>query len=487
MPSVSQNSSRSGLITWLVVFTVLFLTATVVAIYYGVETSRLQKDLTDYKTKYIPKIIADGALTGDTVTKLEAAKSEDPTNYPASMALLDVAAKQRDELATVITGNPGSTVAQAKQAATDALAAAKQSVQGTEVTLPATGSLATSVRDLAGAVATRQASIKQLNDQIQQVQGEKTKIIEQTDAALKQKDQQIADARTESEKARTDVSTYSATKNNSIQQMEGERDKERQAAQEALNQKDIELKKLQNQLMVTTKQVQALQSRLGGLRVNPNESVVRQPDGRIIRVGGDKIVYIDRGAGDQIAPGMTFEVYDKTSGVPAMGEGMSDQNLPAGKASIEVLRVGPASSEARVVNEKPGTLISEGDIIANLVYDPRTKYNFVVFGKFDLDHNGVATAQDAEVLKRLITQWGARVTNDVNVDTDFVVLGAEPAIPTFSADEERDPLVQQKIAAARKEVDDYQTVRRTASELNIPIMNQNRFLYFIGYYDLASR
>jgi hypothetical protein len=34
-------------------------------------------------------------------------------------------------------------------------------------------------------------------------------------------------------------------------------------------------------------------------------------------------------------------------------------------------------------------------------------------------------------VKRLVTQWGGEVVPEINVDTDFVVLGAEPQVPSF--------------------------------------------------------
>ncbi|MCC6422713.1 MAG: hypothetical protein IT447_04490 [Phycisphaerales bacterium] len=487
MPPVSQQNSRAGLISAVVIFTILFVTATIFAIYYGVEATRLQKDYADLKSKYIPRIIPEGGLTSPIISELEAARSDPNSGLPASMALLDVAVKQRDNLAQAITGTPGTTPANALAAAAGALTGAKDRTKGDSLTLPSSDNLAGAVKTLADAVASRADQVKNLQAQVEQTQKEKAQLIADMNKALAQKDQDIRDIRAQMEKSTADVAAYSASKNQSVAEIEKNRDAERQASQEAMNKKDVELAGLRRDLDKAEKELDVLRSRLGGLRVNPNESIVRQADGQIVRISGDGIVYINRGTGDQIAPGLTFEVYDKTTGVPALGDGLSDTDMPAGKASIEVIRVGATSSEARVVRQTPGSQITEGDLIANLVYDPHTKYNFVVYGKFDMDHNGVATAQDADVIKRLISQWGGRVVDQVNVDTDFIVLGKEPAVPTFSADEERDPIIQQKIAAAKKEVQDYQHVLQMASELHIPIMNQNRFLYFTGYYDLAGR
>ncbi|MCC6415330.1 MAG: hypothetical protein IT582_05435 [Opitutaceae bacterium] len=126
-------------------------------------------------------------------------------------------------------------------------------------------------------------------------------------------------------------------------------------------------------------------------------------------------------------------------------------------------------------------------MIANLVYDPSTKYNFRVYGDFDMDGNGVATPGDAEIIKRLITQWGGNLTDRVSVDTDFIVLGKEPVLPNFTQDELLDAFNQQKLMTAQAALDAYLDVVRKAQDLHIPILNQNRFLYFIGYFDQAKR
>jgi len=129
----------------------------------------------------------------------------------------------------------------------------------------------------------------------------------------------------------------------------------------------------------------------------------------------------------------------------------------------------------------------EGDWVENLVYDRNTKYNFLVYGNFDLDQNGVSTPADADVIKRLVTQWGGKLTDKVNADTDFVVLGKEPVVPNFTREELNDPINAARLAEATQLAEQYETVKRQAIELHIPILNQNRFLYFVGYYELAKR
>ncbi|HWP39981.1 MAG TPA: hypothetical protein VNL70_03570, partial [Tepidisphaeraceae bacterium] len=213
--------------------------------------------------------------------------------------------------------------------------------------------------------------------------------------------------------------------------------------------------------------------------------VTRQPDGRIVRLPGNDVAFIDLGLGDQVTPGLTFEVFDKVEGIPPPGDPATEENLPQGKASLEVIRVGPTSSECRITRRAPGAALSEGDLIVNLVYDRNTKYNFLVHGNFDLDQNGVATSQDAEVIKRLITQWGGNIVGEINVDTDFVVLGKEPVIPDRPT--EPDPIAQANYERAIAEYDVYQEISAKARTYRIPILNQNRFLYLVGYYEQAKR
>ena len=135
----------------------------------------------------------------------------------------------------------------------------------------------------------------------------------------------------------------------------------------------------------------------------------------------------------------------------------------------------------------PGQAMSEGDFIVNLVYDKNTKYKFLVFGNFDLAQTGKPVAADAEIIKRLITQWGGTVTKDVNVDTDFVILGAEPVVDTPSKEDQGDPIVKAKYDQQVADAAAYDEIKGKAKDLRIPILNQNRFLYFVGYYEQARR
>ena len=225
--------------------------------------------------------------------------------------------------------------------------------------------------------------------------------------------------------------------------------------------------------------------RLKNFRLNPTKAL-QQPDGVITRVPGNNTVFINLGQGMEVSPGLTFEVYDKHRGLPPLTTPNGDETeLPAGKASIEVIRVLPAGSECRIIKTATSQTIVEGDIILNLVYNPHTKFDFVVYGDFDLAQSGQATAADADVVRRLITQWGGKVSDQVTVDTDFIVLGKEPLVPNLP--ESPSPLDTERREKAQKALDAYLDIRSKAIQFSVPILNQNRFLYFVGYYDQAQR
>ena len=220
------------------------------------------------------------------------------------------------------------------------------------------------------------------------------------------------------------------------------------------------------------------------MRIDANAAEIQHPSGLIARIPTQTTVYIDIGQAQSVTPGLTFEVYDQQKGIPALGKNTPEGELPIGKASIEVIRVYPSSSECRVTKLQPGQQIYQGDLIKNLVFDPNTKYKFVVFGNFDLTNSGNATNADAEVIKRLVTQWGGQLVDKVTADTDFVVIGKEPVVPNVSSD---DVAGADNALRAKQELDKYLEVQSQASKLSIPILNQNRFLYFTGYFDQATR
>ena len=236
--------------------------------------------------------------------------------------------------------------------------------------------------------------------------------------------------------------------------------------------------------------ISKLQNKLEHLRLNPNEAL-QQADGEITQVPDDKTVYINIGQRQSVTPGLTFEVYDRAKGLPKLASAKdingNDLDQPAGKASIEVQRVFPDFSQCKIVKTAPGQHIFARDLIENLIFDPHTKYNFYVFGDFDISQTGTPNPNDGELIRRLIRDWGGKLQTEVNVDTDFVILGKEPVIPVLTEEDRSNPPAQARYQEKVKELNAYQDVVSKAAALRIPPLNQNKFLYFVGFYDQAKR
>jgi hypothetical protein len=487
MPPVNQGS-RAALVTWTVITSIAFVVSLVFAIYWYVEADRLRESLASQQRQY-ERVVRPAELTGEEIQRLtEAATQEGPIAFDRNDTALQVALKQRNALVQRITGSPERSANEAVATAQSALATARQRVEPVGVQIPA-DNLAGAIDRLSSAVVARQQEAEGLRQQLEEAKRANARTIEQTQAQLKAMEQTIEQIRGEQTRAVQASATDRRSKDEQIASLQRDFERQQRLAQEAAAAAAVQVADLQRQLAQVEQERDALQARLADVRIDPSRATIQQVDGRILRVPSADLVFIDLGRGQQVTPGLTFEVYDKNEGVPNLGELEDDRALSArGKASIEVIRVGATSSEARVVRRTPGAQITEGDFLVNLIYDPNTRYSFYVHGDFDLNRDGVASPGDAEVIRRLITQWGGQVTDVVNVDTDFVVLGREPQIPEVARDElETNPILRAQYDRAIQELENYQEIVAQARSYRIPVLNQNRFLYMVGYYAQARR
>ena len=482
MPPINQQGSRSGLVTSVVIFAVLFVTAAIFAIYFNVQLKATEADFTNYKKQY-NGVVSDSTFTTPAFAALQTAKG-DPTTSMGATDVFDLAVKQRDALAASIAGTRGDTAA-ATKAASDAMAAAAK-LKSSGVNVP--NNLAGTVTTLVTAVNTDDAKIADLNQQLAAAKTELTNNNKAIADASAARDKAMEDARAAAAADLQKVNDQFTANKGVIDQLTKDQADAAKKAQDAAQAAQVATAEQQKEMQKLRTDNAGLQAKLGNRRPDVGNAVVRVADGRIVRLPNNEICYINLGQGDQVTPGMTFEVYDRGTGVPPLpANETGDEQLPVGKASIEITRVGATSSECRIVKIQPGAILSEGDLIENLVYDPNVKYQFVVYGQFDLAQSGRPNSADTEVIKRLISQWGGKIVPNVNVDTDFVVLGKEPVLPDFTKEELDQPLNADKLAKAQAELDKYQEVVQNAKDLHIPILNQNRFLYYVGYYDQANR
>jgi len=194
--------------------------------------------------------------------------------------------------------------------------------------------------------------------------------------------------------------------------------------------------------------------------------------------------YILLGKKDRVVPGLTFTAYD-----PRLGVRYGTDEQAQGNGSLEVIQVGETTSLCRITRVTTGRAIQVGDLIANPVYhtDRTRQFRFVIRGDFDLDGDGVATAAERDRIVRLVVSWGGIVEDKVNPQTDFVVMGSRPN-DIASIEEVKDTPTTGPEAGSiadqrQKEQKDYEDIRVQATRLGIPVLNSNRFLAMIGYYN----
>jgi hypothetical protein len=476
MPPVNQGS-RGLMAAWVVIMAIVGVVCSIVAIYFYVDSNKINGLYADQSKQY-EQVLPSSMLNSDEVQELKQAKEKEPDVFDQNMTLFKVALEQRNRLAKMING--GDSEGPAVIAARNAL----EKIKEAGVT-PAGDNLAAAVEALLTEVTARRTEAE--NNKKDSEQSKKTldETVANTQKTIKSITDRMEELSREKDAALTQLKETTDNQRGAFDTTAGELRKELEAAQAQVNQLNSDNAALGAQIDKLKLEIDKLQIRLAAFRVDPVKAIVRQADARISRIQDQNYCFIDIGDGDQVPNGLTFEVFDKIDGIPEAGDPTTEENLPVGKASIEVVDVGPGYSKCKVTRRSAGAVLAEGDLVVNIVYDRNTKYNFVVYGNFDLDQNNVATTQDAELVKRLITVWGGKVVNEINVDTDFVVLGKEPAIPEKPA--EPDPLLQRQYEEAMAAYEEYGRISKEARDYRIPILNQNRFLYLCGYYDAAKR
>src|SRR4051794_29999175 len=480
MPPISPQGSRTGLVTTLVVFVILFVTTTILWIYESAERRNRDDQVTEMK-KRLTEVVDEATIASPDVEALKRASTENP-NY-AGMSAMQVALKQRGELSSQVAGT-AATYPQVQQRISQAMARAAAGDVGAGIAK--TMSLSDAVTRLADRLAQLNQERDALAKQVEAAKSETQQVIAKRDDLLKQKDAEIAKVTQEMQGQMAQLGAFRQQTEGTVQQIQQSSNTTLTQHQQQNEQLTAALNQAQAAIKQKDQQIDGLTQRLKGVRVNPNEATVQKPDGEIVRLPGNGLAYINLGVGDHVAVGMTFKVFDRFTGVPSLGaDGTRETDMPVGKGELEIIKIGPAFSECRIIAKEPGISLVQGDLVVNLVYDRTQKYSFVVYGDFDLDGDGRTSLGDAEVIRRLITQWGGNVVNEVNVNTDFVVMGREPKV---DAKPPADNAVEQAAyQRAMAELDKYLEVRKQAMAMNIPILNQNRFLNFVGYTSQAGR
>jgi hypothetical protein len=201
-------------------------------------------------------------------------------------------------------------------------------------------------------------------------------------------------------------------------------------------------------------------------RTIPTETGV---DGRIVNVTEQGSVgYGDLGKKDGVLLGMTFSIF---------GQGDVGKTNPTPKAECRIVKVMQDSCELRLYYPYKGAApVVSGDILLNPIYDRGRRLRFALVGKMDINADGV---DEIEQLKALIKEFGGRVDPALTVQTDYLIIGEEPAVPAAPAASES-PMVKQMYEDARKRFIEYSKAKADAETFSVPILNLNRFLGLVG-------
>ena len=253
-------------------------------------------------------------------------------------------------------------------------------------------------------------------------------------------------------------------------------------AQATLKQKNQQIQQLQADLSDTGISLQGAIAKLEAIKPRPDiEVAAYRADAGVVSVDMmTDTVFLDIGSNDHVYIGLTFSIYDKNTPIPEDG---------IGKAQVEVFGVTETVSAARIVQSSKKNPVVPDDMAVNLIWDKMSSNSFVVAGQFDFDGNGTIDHDGKEKIIDLINRWGGKVTNDLNIDTDFVILGYKPkklSKPTMT-ELDRDPMLDDKYAKYRVKERYYNNILSRAGTFSVPIFSQDRFLFLIGYETIASK
>lgn len=271
--------------------------------------------------------------------------------------------------------------------------------------------------------------------------------------------------------------------NTSMSQMDQAEDRYSSLLTEVRRDKDQQIRDQQSSIQTLDQQTRQLERRVQQLieQIQGKNQVnqIIQPDGRIVAVADEKNqVYVNLGKKDRLQLGLTFEV------MPAGELIRTDRDGEVrGIGTIEVIAIDENTSVCRIVRLEKNAVLGESDSIVNVAYDRDRSPKFFVFGEYDFTDPGNPTTADRDRIEGMVTHWGGSLVDDLNYEVDFLVLGVQPVRPAPLPPTVIDPVLIEQHARSIAAADEYQRLLEQAQALSIPVLNQNRFLGLVGYYE----
>ena len=468
---IGKKSTDSTLYA-LIAFVALFIIAATAGVIYYLKFEE-QRGLADTAQKRLGEFASPAEV--QKIGALVGAEQSGKSRLKVTLDYLD------QTLSLIVPGVPGETSAEVK--VNEATTKVREMLAGIDKQyselndIDANSTLLQVTEKLTAALQSASTAEKAARGQLEELQN---KFDDATKASMEKEQALLAEKEKFQQQFEKVRSGYDELKgllekktDEQVKDLYGKLDQERTGREETNKQ----LLKSQAELQTAQDRIQKiLKEDVWPIKPPPDKEVKAfEPDGKVILVDDQaKTVQINLGGNDHIYQGLTFAVYDRGQPIPRDGKG---------KAEIEVYSVGDSFSGARIIRSDKKNPVVADDIIANLIWSPTKANTFVVAGDFDLNGDGVPDDEAVAKIRRLVEKWGGKVADSVTVNTDYVILGTPPEVPTkpTTQETERYPNAMEKYERTLQQAAKYKDVQSQAQALSIPILNADRFLYFIGY------
>lgn len=463
----TRSGGISGAVYALVIFVFLFVIGASLSVLFYTQKNKAEQELAQALTDKT-KDVRSAERTGDAYLTASTVATGEGRSVFAQMRA------NQETLARLFTGDGATPIQQIKnQLDAVGIGEGKYAISKIQELMAANTASEQTIEKL---VADR----KKVEDKISQLESSMN-----TEAAKYSR--QIGGLDDKLKEQKTDYDKNVAAVKAEREQLLATYEKAKEDARAALRDKEAQLQGLKNDIAKRDARIAELARIIQRNRLTAPDMTLEY-DAKVIEfVPRDNLVFINLGRDDRLILGMTFEVFDQATGVQTQVERNGQLIHVGGKATVEVVRFSESgeTTACRIVRQAFGRPIVTGDIVSNIVYDKNRTYRFFVYGDFDIDGDRRATPSERQRLLQLIEQWGGEVVSGdrMPVDTDFLVLGRNVEYPADLPDDP--PPTIEQIAERDRQLEQfkrYAELSGQAAELSIPVLNQNRFMTLIGYY-----
>lgn len=458
---MAKREGLNSVTVWMIVFVALWLTSTVflVIMYTGQEDLRQRND--SLQRQYAKTINSQQERSIDLIKGAQ-------ENGPTMVGILEEARSMSAELAT----GEASDAPPAIRAKRDQLLATIKA-DGIIPNPDTYGDLSyhEAMKQLYESFKAAQTVRKAAEERAAQLDAQMTTMVEAEATRKADFEKRIRDMSEQLAQAEAERVAYRAERDKQMEDLQKTQDDSQKRHDAEITAARQERLAAEQQVDATTKRLTSYQTKIGGLLPGPGRlSTAREPDGQILTaVPGDNVVYINLGKKNALTLGLKFAVYSAQTGIPEDGRA---------KAQIEVASISDFSAECTIKQLVPNSIILEGDLIANPIYDPRNPMNFVVAGDFDLDRDGISDRSGNLIVEDLIRKWGGKVSDELTPLTDFVVLGVRPRSLRTAGGPAPEP---GQAPPPNPIVERYDRIVDQTSKFAVPVLSQEVFLNYLGY------